>query len=111
MTAEQARLAPLSEVIEVDGVRVEKLTRKDRAMLGYEVDLTHEEVAQFEEAVTAKMVRVGYERITRPELFLKVQEALAAFKKEQAVRAAVGAFHRMNPTSQGAQEIESGSAT
>jgi len=86
------------EVIDIDGVTVEKLTRRDRAQLGYEVDLTHEEVAEFEGAVIAKMVRVGYERITRQESFMKVREALALFKKEQAVRAAVGAFHKMNPT-------------
>jgi hypothetical protein len=93
-----------TEIVTVDGVTVEKLTRRDRAALGYEVDLTHEEVSEFETAVTSKMIRVGYEKVTRPELYLKVREALAAYKKEQAVRAAVGAFHKVNPTKAGVEE-------
>jgi len=80
------------------------LTRRDRAALGYEVDLNHEEVAEFESAVTMKMIRVGYEKITRPELYLKVREALAAYKKEQAVRAALTAFHKVNPTAPQARQ-------
>lgn len=103
-TAIPPRTAITGEQVErvlIDGVQVDKLTRRDRASLAYEVDLTHVEVAEFENAVIKKMVHVGYERITRQELYLKVREALAAFKKEQAVRAAVDAFNRVNPTDAG----------
>jgi hypothetical protein len=75
-------------------VTIDTLTQDEVAQLAYAADVEPAEVRAFEEAVKEKMLRCGFSRIERTELYLKVQRAVRDFQKEMAVRAAVDAFKR-----------------
>lgn len=73
---------------------IDTLTQDEVAQLAYAADVTPDEVRAFEAAVKDKMIRCGFSRIERTELYLKVQRAVRDFQKEMAVQAAVAAFQR-----------------
>ena len=73
---------------------IDTLSTDEVAQLAYNADVTPEEVRSFEEAVKDKMIRCGFTRIERTELYLKVQRAVRDFQKEMAVQSAVKAFER-----------------
>jgi hypothetical protein len=73
---------------------VDSLTQDEVAQLAYDADVQPEEVRQFETAVKDKMLRCGFSRIERTELYLKVKRAVREFQKEMAIQAAVAAYKR-----------------
>jgi hypothetical protein len=75
-------------------VTVDKLNQDEVAQLAYDADITPEEVRTFEGAVAEKMIRCGFTRVEKVDLYLKVKRAVREFQKEMAVQAAVAAFKK-----------------
>lgn len=77
-------------------VTVDTLMQNEVAQLAYDADVTPDEVRSFEKVVAEKMLRCGFTRVERTELYLKVKGAIREFQKQLAIKAAVEAFERSN---------------
>ncbi len=73
---------------------IDSLNQDEVAQIAYAADVAPEEVRLFETAVKAKMIKCGFTRIEKVDLYLKTQQAVRAYQKEMAVKAAVDAFMR-----------------